>query len=250
MSSFDRVLGNEPTDPRILLAKVDAVIASQPDFADYAPTSAAHLKWLGRARSVVAQHDSFAAAMLIAVTGWREDGTRERNLGQVLAGLFQTRASLEDKIPAGADQVFGPGARYDFMKAFREITASAKKALLIVDPYVDGAIFDAYISGVAAGVDVRLLSLSHKTFGQVEPAAEAFVSQHPRPLAIRKAALKQIHDRLVFVDDDVCWVLGQSIKDATNASPTYLAPLSPDVTELKRAWYADIWDGAENVFQT
>ena len=224
------------------------MIASQPDFADYTPTSRKHQQWLGRAHSVVHRHDSFAAISLIPATGWREPGTRARNLGRILGALFRVRAALEDEVPTNANQIFGPGARYDFLKAFREITASAKSKLMIVDPFVDGAIFDAYISPVGAGVSVRILTRKHRTFDQLKPAAEAFITQHTLALTIRKAARGEIHDRLVFVDDEVCWVLGQSIKDAASASPTYIAPLSPDLTELKLAWYSEIWDRAEPIF--
>jgi hypothetical protein len=227
ISTLDRFLGKDAPDPRILLAKVDAVIESKPDFADYTPTSIPHLKWLGRAHSVVQQHDSYAAIDVKSASSQLDLGSRDGNVGQILGTLFRTRASLEDAIPTNANQVFGPGARYDFLKAFREIAASAKTTIMIVDPYVDGNIFDAYISAVAANVNVRILSGMHRTFDQIKPAAEAFVMQHSIVLAIRKAARQQIYDRLVFLDDEVCWVLGQSIKDAASASRPTLPHCHP-----------------------
>ena len=50
-----------------------------------------------------------------------------------------------------------------------------------------------------------------------------------------------IHDRVIFVDDDQCWVLGMSIKDAASKKPTYLAPLAADVIADKRKHYEEIW---------
>jgi len=57
----------------------------------------------------------------------------------------------------------------------------------------------------------------------------------------------QLHDRLFFVDGDVCWVLGQSIKDAAVKKATYLAPLSPDVAASKLTLYEDVWRQARAI---
>jgi hypothetical protein len=38
--------------------------------------------------------------------------------------------------------------------------------------------------------------------------------------------------------------MGQSIKDAANAKPTYLVPLSADIAKLKFAFYEAIWQKA------
>lgn len=240
--------GKPAPDPRILLAKVDAVIDSMPDFKTFTPLSAPHQKWLGRAHAVVSQHNSIAAIDVKIAADFLDLPLREGSLAKIVGALYRTRAALEAAIPTSAEQVFGAGARYDFLKALREITASAKSHLMIVDPYVDGVIFDAYISAVAPAVTVRILTGNHRTFSQVKPAAHAFVAQHNMSLEIRRAGTKEIHDRLVFLDDEVCWVLGQSIKDAASASPTYIAPLSPDLAELKLPWYREIWDRAEHIF--
>jgi uncharacterized protein (UPF0303 family) len=51
----------------------------------------------------------------------------------------------------------------------------------------------------------------------------------------------------VFIDYDVCWVLGQSIKDAAAKKATYLAPLSPDVSSTKLGLYEDVWKQASAI---
>jgi len=53
-----------------------------------------------------------------------------------------------------------------------------------------------------------------------------------------------IHDRVLFLDDISCWVLGQSIKDAAGTKPTYLAPLDAEMTRLKKVDYEKIWTTA------
>ena len=54
----------------------------------------------------------------------------------------------------------------------------------------------------------------------------------------------EIHDRVLFIDDLSCWVMGQSIKDAAKAKPTYLLPLPADISTLKLSHYELIWNNA------
>src|SRR5262249_36906288 len=131
-------------------------------------------------------------------------------------------------------------AVYDFFKALSKVIASAAKTLLIVDPYTDDKIFDTYLGSAKSGVSAQLLIMKKPT--SVKAAADAFKRQHGVNIEVRKSS--KIHDRLIFVDGLECWVLGQSIKDAADEKPTYLAPLSTDVSKLKLAHYEDIWNNA------
>ena len=72
------------------------------------------------------------------------------------------------------------------------------------DPYF--ALFDAYLISIKSSVSVRLLV--DKYANTVRSAAQKFTLQHKIPVEVKSSS--QIHDRLVFVDEDVCWVLGQS----------------------------------------
>jgi len=62
-------------------------------------------------------------------------------------------------------------------------------------------------------------------------------------LELRKS--KTLHDRVIFIDGYVCWIIGQSIKDAAKAKPTYLVQLAPDVVPEKLNNYEAIWTLAE-----
>ena len=69
-------------------------------------------------------------------------------------------------------------------------------------------------------------------------AADKYVQQHGEVLEIRTSNM--MHDRVIFIDH-VCWVVGQSLKDAAKAKPTYLTTLPPDVFSDKLRFYEDIW---------
>ena len=72
-----------------------------------------------------------------------------------------------------------------------------------------------------------------------------FVAQSKMNLESRRS--DRIHDRVIFLDERSCWVLGQSIKDAAESKVTYLAPLDGETTQLKRDFYEQIWADARPI---
>jgi hypothetical protein len=158
----------------------------------------------------------------------------------MLGILHRAVAALELELPALPARAFGPGAAYDFLKSLKDVLKIAVSDLFIIDPYIDGDIFDTYISDLDSRVSARILT--DKFPPSLKPAVAAFRSQHSIQLDVR--ASKAIHDRVVFVDRSACWVLGQSVKDAARRKPTYLAPLSPDIVAPKLADYEAIWSAA------
>lgn len=145
-------------------------------------------------------------------------------------------ARLEQSSPQNGGQAFGPGAVYDFFRALNDLVASATTQILIVDPYLDADVFHSYLQSLKPGVSVRLLATKH--IDNVRVAAEKYRAQFCAKVELRRST--GIHDRVIFVDDDQCWVLGASIKDAAK-KPTYLAPISADVAIGKREHYEAIW---------
>jgi hypothetical protein len=101
-------------------------------------------------------------------------------------------------------------------------------------------VFDAYLSTVSQEVHVRLLARDYAA--SLRTSVQKFIAQRKVKVELRSS--KAIHDRVVFVDDGSCWVLGQSIKDAAKSKPTYLAPLANDAAQLKKADYEQIWTAA------
>ena len=231
--------------PQILLAQLKALLARAPSFDSYASTSSEHLAWLGQAHALVSRwRPSEASAFRRScdfLGGFAS--TRSGHVAEVLGTLHRAVADLELSIPISTQQAFGPGAMYEFFKALNAVVSSAQKSLYIVDPYIDDGIFDAYLSSIQIRASVRLLVRDYSA--KVKPAAERFVAQYGTAFEVRKS--KALHDRVVFVDDSECWVLGHSIKDAAALKATYLAPLSPDVSALKLSDYEKIWLAASAI---
>jgi hypothetical protein len=229
-------------DKAVLLAEIRATIASVPDFDTHAPASRTHLEWLGRVGALLSRWDGVRAIVLrpTMIHLLAGSGAGGFHLNMVLAELHGAEADLALDVPSSPQQVFGPGAVYDFLRSLRDILSGATNTLFVVDPYLDGQIFDAYLSTVSPQVAVRLLT--HKHGQELKASLEKFVAQGRPNVTIRKSG--ELHDRLVIVDAVTCWVLGQSIKDAATKAPTYIAPLAADAAELKRAAYEAIWTRA------
>lgn len=227
-----------------VLAELRAVAANAPDFRDYSPSSRPHLEWIGKACAVLSRWNKLESIQFMSAAGFLAiELTRDTNVAQMLALLHRAIADLELEVGALPPQAFGPGAVYDFHKALRETLSTAQKSLFIVDPYLDDQIFDAYLTSVDPRVQVRLLAREY--VASLKTAVSKFNAQNKMAVEIRSA--KAIHDRVVFIDDVSCWVLGQSIKDAAKNKPTYLAPLSLDAVQLKKGFYEQIWEGASPV---
>ena len=102
---------------------------------------------------------------------------------------------------------------------------------------MDEQVFDTYLSTLSLAVSARLLA---RDFARsLKASVAAFVTQKKMSVEVRTS--QSIHDRVIFVDERSCWVLGQSLKDAAKSKPTYLAPLPNDVAQLKKKDYEKIW---------
>jgi len=228
-------------DKVVLLAELRALADGIPDFAVYSPSSRIYLEWLGKAHALIWRWQKVEAiSFQITADSLYYDVLRDINVGKLLAILHRAIADLEIQVPELPPQAFGPGAVYDFNKALRDLLASAKKALLIVDPYLDDQVFDDYISTVSPQVVVRLLAREYAP--SLAPTVQKFISQMKMTVEIRSS--QGIHDRVIFIDDTTCYVLGQSIRHAAKAKPTYLAPLPPDTSKFKKDVYEQIWTAA------
>jgi hypothetical protein len=235
---------NSFVDHTSLLAELRALADHIPDFESFTPTSRAHHEWLGKVHALVEQWNRFeAASVRTQITYITTSVGRDMGVSGVVGILHRAIADLEFRLPVGANKAFGPGAVYDFLKALRDLLASGKESILIVDPYLDEQVFDAYLAAVAPQAMVRLLC--GKSTPGLKPAISKFALQ--TKIKVEARTSEAIHDRVLFIDGRSCWVLGQSIKDAAKTKPTYLAPLDAPTADLKRAEYEKIWNSAKPI---
>lgn len=117
-------------------------------------------------------------------------------------------------VPASAEvsELFFPvGTQHDAYVEIRRILQKATISLSIIDPYVDSSLFAVLRTIAGAPIEIELVTYRIPPDFPLE--AKKFVSQHPIiQLSIRKS--NEFHDRFIIVDDQECWHVGASIKDA------------------------------------
>ena len=231
-------------EPEILLAQIRALLERAPNYDEYIGDSKEHMIWLSQAHALVAKCDMVEAIQL--KLEWNKLGSNifgPDAYNKILAILHRVMASLELEVPADAEITFGSGEVYNFFRALNKVIASAEKSIFIIDPYLDDTVFDHYLNAREPTVVVRLLIGPRSK--QIKPAAAKYLAQYGSVLEVKQS--NKIHDRVIFIDGYACWILGQSIKDAAKAKPTYLAPLSPDVVTEKLQDYEAIWQVANAI---
>lgn len=231
-------------EEHILLEQLQILLRSVPDWDKFQPSSGQDQEWLGRAYALIRRWRPIEADVSFSSSTIYLTNATMKNIGvNAIMGLIH-RAIQDIKVDLESNpkQVFGPGAIYDFYKAYVDLIETAKSTILIVDPYLDAAIFDAYVGRIKSVVKIMLLSAKTKYENDLRIAFKKYEAQHKRGIQVRLAS--PIHDRVTIIDSKACWVLGQSIKDAASKSLTYIVPISQDYVDLKIAEYEKIWNSS------
>jgi hypothetical protein len=104
--------------------------------------------------------------------------------------LHRALAAAELKAPVSLSGSFIPaGNALDAMAAIGRVLGTAKRAVLIVDPYMDEKALTDFVPLAAEGISVRLLADEKDHKPTLRPAQERWVQQYgkKRPLEVRLA---------------------------------------------------------------
>src|SRR4029077_2641824 len=113
----------------------------------------------------------------------------------------------------------------------------AKHEVLIVDPYMDEKALIDFAPLAPEGIAIRLLADEKDHKPTLHPAQERWVQQYgkSRPLEVRLALPRVLHDRLAIVDEAETWVLTQSLNALAARSPAAVVRVDPETSGLKVA---------------
>jgi hypothetical protein len=215
--------------------------------------SANELMWLGEAQALLeASGDTraiseFEAAMLNINNSFIDFRTNSR--ARIQMAIFRAFTALEIKLPIGEQGAFVPaGNVLDAYANISKILASAAKDVFIVDPYMDASVITEYGESTNPQSTLRLLTDPATSRPNLASAAQRWASQYGanRPLSVRLAGPRQLHDRAIFIDGKSAWTLTQSLKDFAKRSPAEIIRVN-DIADLKIAAYEAIWGTASVV---
>ena len=122
-----------------------------------------------------------------------------------------------------------------------------KGDILVVDPYMDETLLTEFGKAVPEGCSLRLLADEKAGKPSLLTAASRWTKQYgpKRPLQVRLALPRVLHDRAIFIDGSVAWTLSQSIKDFAKRSPAEIIR-ADDVAAMKIAAYEAIWSASKD----
>jgi len=166
------------------------------------------------------------------------------NYLQILSTISKVIHELEIKYPPSErKQVYAPGEAYDFYNDFKAVVLSAKAHVFLIDPYVNEEVFDLYIKKLPKEVACKVLL--GNTNNNLKTVIQKLHSSPNHNVDVKTS--KGMHDRVVFIDDSACWLIGQSIKDAAKKKPTYFVELPEELVHEKLSYYSSLWSGANSV---
>ncbi|MBW7968408.1 phosphatidylserine/phosphatidylglycerophosphate/cardiolipin synthase family protein [Bradyrhizobium sp. BR 10289] len=202
------------------------------------------MTWLGRAEALVATSGDVAALaeFTLAKPKLAQPTTRAMAQQSLMLTLYKVLAAAELASPPGAQGAFIPvGSSFDAYAAIAKVMSAAKHDVLVVDPYMDDTVLIDFGGVLNEGVTLRLLTDQATARPNLAPAASRWKAQFDRrPLEVRLASQKALHDRAIFIDRSEAWTVTQSLKDFAKRSPAEIVR-ADDIASLKIASYESIW---------
>jgi hypothetical protein len=211
------------------------------------PLTADQMLWLGRAEALMTEVFGAQGSLEFLRIRQQFDQQRSWSADEIMKHLYRALAAIEMELPTPATGAFIPaGNTFDALKAVQRVFEGAKADILIVDPYLDEKILTEFALLAPSGILLRLLTDvgSHKP--SLIPAITHFKKQYgnDRPLEVRGAAAKSLHDRMVAIDGRRIWTVGQSFNALAARAPTAFVEVDQETAALKLAAYEAIWQSA------
>ncbi len=206
-------------------------------------------KWIGRVLALVDAAETTMELLTLRtyVDHLNRHGSSEKTAVMIAQVVDTALAKLELRLPAEAQGAFIPaGGVFDGYQAVSKVLATARVDVLLVDPYVDDKLISDFVPLAPEGLCVSVLGDAHYAKPSIKPAAERWIAQwqSKRPLEVRLAQSRSLHDRLIVIDGTTAWVLGQSFKDLAKRAHSSLVRMDPDSATLKIAAHIALWKSA------
>lgn len=239
--------GDGPIEKHILLLKLTEALESAPDFGEKPIMDAAspQRQWLSKvgallSRLSIERKVHFKSSFNTLVQYWKPAIVQIQ--GQILDAIEEIKLELELEDRSDIGSAYAPGDVYRFFADLKEVINSAEVEVMIVDPYFNGEAFDAYLAAANAELNIQILADRYSQ--DINTYIQKHASQFQTKISLRRS--KELHDRIIFIDHDVAWIMGGSIKDAGKKA-TYLIPLQTPIALAKKQIYQEIWNNSRDV---
>lgn len=230
-----------------LYRQLGRLIETMPDLKSSDLTSPEVNQWLGRAFVLVKETGDFYDAATLKVDIGRLESVypvqKNSAISSIHSIIYRALAAAEQAAPAGSDGTFIPvGNSFDAFSSLSKILKSATKDVLIIDPYMDEVTLTNFGTAVPENINFRLMADQNDHKPTLLPASQNWVKQYgsTRPLSVRLAAARTLHDRAIFIDGTTAYTITQSLNAIATRSPAEIIK-ADDTANLKIAAYEDLW---------
>jgi hypothetical protein len=237
-------------DSVMLYQQIGRLLETAPDLSTYQNcVQPAGLLWLGRGHALVKAVNvgaGYDAAAFSAAMDRMRTAAWPSAVQEVFQILYRALAHCEMNLPAGSSGAFVPvGNSFDAFTALTKVFSSATHDVMIIDPYMDETALTEFGLAVPDGVKLRLLADANSYKATLKPAAEKWIEQYGarRPVDVRIAPARQLHDRAILIDRREAWTITQSLKDFAKRAPAELIR-ADSIAALKIDAYEEIWEKA------
>lgn len=240
-----------PADWEALYHQLGQIISDEPKIPSGGERGSSEvLRWLGRAEALIEEvsgvvdHYKFGNLRTTLLTATLTDG--ESQMRHIRGLLYGALAKAEINAPTAAKGAFIPaGNPFDALTAIAGVLRDCRGAVLVVDPYMDAVALTDFLSMVAEGVSLRLLASVKQRYAGLPEAVQRWKVQYAetRPMELRLAAPRLLHDRLIM-DDVSVWSLSQSFNAIAHRSPAMVQRVGADIASAKREALMDMWNSA------
>ncbi len=239
--------GDGPIEKHILLLKLTEALENAPEFEEKPSLDPAtpQRQWLSQVGALLSRLSfekkaEYQARFNTAGQYWKPSIVSIK--GQVLDAIEEIKLELELDGRSDIGSAYAPGDVYKFFADLKEVIQSANSSVLVVDPYFNGEAFNAYLSSVNAEIEIQILADRYSN--DISGYVHKHKSQFGTKIELRRS--KELHDRIIFIDDNIAWIMGGSIKDAGKKA-TYLIPLQSQLSLAKKEIYSKIWGSSIGV---
>jgi hypothetical protein len=238
-------------DPEALYLQLGYLVSTMPDLAGPGPITPEINQWLGRVTVLVEASGDLQDLIALQVSSEGLDSVLRRENAQIIAAVVhRALARAELRAPTSARGGFIPvGEAFTAFAAVGRILEAAQRDVLMVDPYANAKILADYAILAPEGVNVRVLTDAGAAKADLKPAAEHWLKQFglARPLEVRLAGARTLHDRVIAVDGTDAWSLTQSLKDFAVRSPATILRVDAETARMKIEAYTAIWQASSPV---
>lgn len=238
-----------PIDPDRLYYDLGYLIAEMPDMGTHQWKTPEGQRWLGRASALLEQSGNLMDATTFNTATERLSANplvpgHPEAVQRMTAVLHRALARAELQASPATHGAFIPvGEAFSAFAALSKILSTARRTVMFVDPYADANLLTDFAVLVPEGISTLILADLSGRKAALPPAVRHWVQQYGsvRPLEARLAPDRSLHDRLIIVDEQESWSLGQSFNALAARAPTSLLRADTETAQLKVQAHLEIW---------